>query len=115
VIRRTELVQHLQREYRIVISGPSTFAAFLNSLQMGFRTLAIQKRSGEVWKVLGEVKSAFGRFGDSLDAVRKRLDQASSSVDDAQKKTRTLAGKLKAVESLSDASGEGTVADTEAD
>jgi DNA recombination protein RmuC len=82
---------------------------------MGFRTLAIQKRSGEVWKVLGEVKAAFGRFGDSLDAVRKRLDQASSSVDDAQKKTRTLAGKLKAVESLSDASGEGTVADTEAD
>jgi DNA recombination protein RmuC len=114
VIRRTELVQHLQREYRIVISGPSTFAAFLNSLQMGFRTLAIQKRSGEVWKVLGEVKAAFGRFGDSLDAVRKRLDQASSSVDDAQKKTRTLAGKLKAVESLSDAPAEITVEDTEA-
>jgi DNA recombination protein RmuC len=114
VIRRTELVQHLQREYRIVISGPSTFAAFLNSLQMGFRTLAIQKRSGEVWKVLGEVKAAFGRFGDSLDAVRKRLDQASSSVDDAQKKTRTLAGKLKAVESLSDTPAEITVADTEA-
>ena len=114
VIRRTELVQHLQREYRIVISGPSTFAAFLNSLQMGFRTLAIQKRSGEVWKVLGEVKSAFGRFGESLEAVRKRLDQASSSVDDAQKKTRTLAGKLKAVESLSDTPAEITVADTEA-
>ncbi len=70
VIRRTVLVSNLQREYRIVISGPSTFAAFLNSLQMGFRTLAIQKRSGEVWKVLGEVKAAFGRF-DSLDAVRK--------------------------------------------
>lgn len=114
VIRRTKLVQHLQREYRIVISGPSTFAAFLNSLQMGFRTLAIQKRSGEVWKVLGEVKAAFGRFGDSLDAVRKRLDQASSSVDDAQKKTRTLAGKLKAVESLPDTPSEITVADTEA-
>ena len=65
VIRRTALVQMLQREYHIVITGPSTFAALLNSLQMGFRTLAIQKRSGEVWKVLGEVKSAFGRFGDS--------------------------------------------------
>lgn len=115
VIRRTALVAHLQREYRIVISGPSTFAAFLNSLQMGFRTLAIQKRSGEVWKVLGEVKAAFGRFGDSLDAVRKRLDQAASSVDDAQKKTRTLAGKLKAVESLPDAPAEITIADTEAD
>ena len=115
VIRRTALVAQLQREYRIVISGPSTFAAFLNSLQMGFRTLAIQKRSGEVWKVLGEVKAAFGRFGDSLDAVRKRLDQAASSVDDAQKKTRTLAGKLKAVEAMPEASPEITVADTDAD
>lgn len=115
VIRRTALVSHLQREFRIVISGPSTFAAFLNSLQMGFRTLAIQKRSGEVWKVLGEVKAAFGRFGDSLDAVRKRLDQAASSVDDAQKKTRTLAGKLKAVEVMPDVPAEITIADTEAD
>ncbi|PKN19466.1 MAG: DNA recombination protein RmuC [Deltaproteobacteria bacterium HGW-Deltaproteobacteria-6] len=115
VIRRTALVAQLQREYRIVISGPSTFAAFLNSLQMGFRTLAIQKRSGEVWKVLGEVKAAFGRFGDSLDAVRKRLDQAASSVDDAQKKTRTLAGKLKAVEAMPDTPLEISIADTEAD
>jgi DNA recombination protein RmuC len=103
VIRRTQLVSVLQREHRIIVSGPSTFAAFLNSLQMGFRTLAIQKRSGEVWKVLGEVKTAFTRFGDSLDAVRKRLDQASNSVEDAQKKTRTLAGKLKAVEALPEA------------
>ena len=115
VIRRTALVSHLQREYRIVISGPSTFAAFLNSLQMGFRTLAIQKRSGEVWQVLGEVKAAFGRFGDSLDAVRKRLDQAASSIDDAQKKTRTLAGKLKAVEAMPDAAESITIVDTEAD
>ncbi len=115
VIRRTALVSHLQREYRIVISGPSTFAAFLNSLQMGFRTLAIQKRSGEVWQVLGEVKVAFGRFGDSLDAVRKRLDQAASSLDDAQKKTRTLAGKLKAVEVMPDAAESITIVDTEAD
>ncbi|PKN89312.1 MAG: DNA recombination protein RmuC [Deltaproteobacteria bacterium HGW-Deltaproteobacteria-1] len=115
VIRRTELIQQLQRECRIVISGPSTFAAFLNSLQMGFRTLAIQKRSGEVWKVLGEVKAAFGRFGDSLDAVRKRLDQAASSVDDAQKKTKTLANKLKAVESLPGTSDNVTIADTEAE
>lgn len=115
VIRRTVLVSFLQRECRIVIAGPSTFAAFLNSLQMGFRTLAIQKRSGEVWKVLGEVKAAFGRFGESLDMVRKRLDQAAGSVDDAQKKTRTLTGKLKAVESLPDTHAQITVADTEAD
>jgi DNA recombination protein RmuC len=99
VIRRTTLVQMLQREYHIVITGPTTFAALLNSLQMGFRALAIQKRSGEVWKVLGEVKTAFGRFGDTLDAVHKRLEQAATSVDDARKKSRTLQGKLRAVES----------------
>jgi DNA recombination protein RmuC len=102
VIRRTALISLLQREHHIVVSGPSTFAAFLNSLQMGFRTLAIQKRSGEVWKVLSEVKTAFGRFGDSLDAVRKKLEQAANSVDEAQKKTRTLSGKLKAVEAMPD-------------
>jgi DNA recombination protein RmuC len=106
VIRRSALVQTLQRQYHIVISGPSTFAAFLNSLQMGFRTLAIQKRSGEVWKVLGEVKAAFGRFGDSLDMVRKRLEQAATSVDDAQKKTRTLSNKLRSVEAMPGASTE---------
>ncbi len=106
VIRRTALVQILQRQYHIVVSGPSTFAAFLNSLQMGFRTLAIQKRSGEVWRVLGEVKTAFGKFGDSLDAVRKRLEQAASSVDDAQRKSRTLQNRLRAVEELPGASAE---------
>ena len=102
VIRRTALVALLQREHHIVVTGPTTFAALLNSLQMGFRTLAIQKRSGEVWKVLSEVKTAFGRFGDTLDAVRKKLEQAATSVDDAQKKTRTLSGKLRAVESMPD-------------
>jgi DNA recombination protein RmuC len=106
VIRRTALVQILQRQYHIVVSGPSTFAAFLNSLQMGFRTLAIQKRSGEVWRVLGEVKTAFGKFGDSLDAVRKRLEQAAGSVDDAQRKSRTLQNRLRAVEELPGASAE---------
>ena len=102
VIRRTALVAVLQREYHIVVTGPTTFAALLNSLQMGFRTLAIQKRSGEVWKVLGEVKTAFGRFGDTLDNVRKKLEQAANSVDDAQKKTKTLSNKLKAVEASTD-------------
>ena len=102
VIRRTALVALLQREHHIVVTGPTTFAALLNSLQMGFRTLAIQKRSGEVWKVLSEVKTAFGRFGDTLDAVRKKLEQAATSVDDAQKKTRTLSGKLRAVEAMPD-------------
>lgn len=104
VIRRTALVAFLQREHHVVIAGPTTFAALLNSLQMGFRTLAIQKRSGEVWKILGEVKTAFGRFGETLDNVRKKLEQAASTVDDAQRKTRTLSGKLKAVEAAPDAS-----------
>jgi DNA recombination protein RmuC len=106
VIRRTALVQMLQREYHIVITGPTTFAALLNSLQMGFRALAIQKRSSEVWKVLGEVKSAFGRFGETLDAVHKRLEQAANSVDDARKKSKTIQNKLRAVEILPDASAE---------
>ena len=106
VIRRTALVQMLQREYHIVITGPTTFAALLNSLQMGFRALAIQKRSSEVWKVLGEVKSAFGRFGETLDAVHKRLEQAANSVDDARKKSKTIQNKLRAVEILPGASDE---------
>jgi len=104
VIRRTALIQLLQRDYHIVVSGPSTFAAFLNSLQMGFRSLAIQKRSGEVWKVLGEVKTAFGKFGDTLDAVQKRLEQAASSVDDARRKSKTIQNKLRSVEFLPETS-----------
>lgn len=115
VIRRQALVQQLQREFHIVITGPSTFAAFLNSLQMGFRTLAIQKRSGEVWKVLGEVKTAFGRFGETLDAVHKKLEQAASSVDDARKKTKTLQNKLRTVEALPGAAPEIPIADIDAD
>ena len=111
VIRRTALVQMLQREYHIVITGPTTFAALLNSLQMGFRALAIQKRSSEVWKVLGEVKSAFGRFGDTLDAVHKRLEQATNSVDDARKKSKTIQNKLRAVEILPGASDEALLED----
>jgi DNA recombination protein RmuC len=103
VIRRVDLISLLQRQYHIVVTGPTTFAAFLNSLQMGFRTLAIQKRSGEVWKVLGEVKTAFARFGDTLETVRKKLEQAATTVDDAQKKTKTLSNKLKSVEMMPEA------------
>jgi DNA recombination protein RmuC len=106
VIRRTALVAVLQREHHVVVTGPTTFAALLNSLQMGFRTLAIQKRSGEVWKILGEVKTAFGRFGETLDAVHKRLEQAANSVDDARKKSKTIQNKLRAVEILPGVSAE---------
>ena len=102
VIRRGDLVDQLQRNYRVVIAGPTTFAALLNSLQMGFRTLAIQKRSSEVWKVLGAVKTEFGKFGDLLDGVKKKLDQASNTMDDAARKSRTIAVKLRGVEELPD-------------
>ena len=106
VIRRTALVQLLQREYHIQISGPSTFAAFLNSLQMGFRSLAIQKRSGEVWKVLGEVKTEFGKYGDLLDAVHKKLVNATDSMDDVRKRSRAIQRKLRTVQELPGSSAE---------
>lgn len=113
VIRRTALVQLLQREYHIVVSGPSTFAAFLNSLQMGFRSLAIQKRSGEVWKVLGEVKNEFEKFGLTLDGVRKKLEQATNSMDDVQKKSRTIQRKLRFVQELPGVAAEDLIEDKE--
>ncbi len=100
VIRRTALVQLLQREYHIVVTGPTTFAAILNSLQMGFRSLAIQKRSSEVWKVLGEVKTEFGKFGDLLDAVHKKLVNATDSMDDVRKRSRAIQRKLRNVQEL---------------
>jgi DNA recombination protein RmuC len=106
VIHRTALVQLLQREYHIIVSGPSTFAAFLNSLQMGFRSLAIQKRSGEVWQVLGEIKTEFDKFGLTLDAVRKKLEQATNSMDDVQKKSRTIQRKLRSVQKLPESPAE---------
>lgn len=113
VIHRTGLVQLLQREYHIVVSGPSTFAAFLNSLQMGFRSLAIQKRSGEVWKVLGEIKAEFDKFGLTLDAVRKKLEQATNSMDDVRKKSRTIQRKLRSVQDLPDSSAENLIEEPE--
>ncbi|HQG22642.1 MAG TPA: DNA recombination protein RmuC [Smithellaceae bacterium] len=100
VLRIPGLFEKMQREHKITITGPTTISAFLNSLQMGFRTLAIQKRSTEVWKVLGEVKTAFTKFGDTLDVVRDRLEKAVNTVDDARKKSKTLQGKLRAVEEV---------------
>ncbi len=100
VVRRTGLVETIQRDFRVVIAGPTTFAALLNSLQMGFRTLAIQKRSSEVWKILGAVKAEFGKFGDVLDNVKKKLDQASTTMDTAARKSRTIERKLRGVQEL---------------
>lgn len=100
VLRRPGLCESLQREYRINVTGPTTLAALLNSLQMGFRTLAIEKRSSEVWNLLGAVKTEFGKFGDVLIKTKEKLDQASKQIDAAAVRTRAIERKLKSVEQL---------------
>ena len=100
VIRRSGLVESLQQTCRVVVAGPTTLSALLNALQMGFRTLAIQKRSSEVWKLLGAVKTEFGRFTDHLESVQKKLHQASDSIEDAARKSRLIQRRLKDVEEL---------------
>jgi DNA recombination protein RmuC len=100
VLRRTGLSEALQRDCRVIVAGPTTLAALLNSLQLGFRTLAIEKRSSEVWKLLAAVKNEFGKFGDILEKTKKKLDEASSSIDTAAVKTRAIERKLRSVEAL---------------
>jgi len=100
VLRRPGLAEQIQREYRVSLAGPTTLAALLNSLQMGFRTLAIQKRSSEVWSILGAVKTEFGKFGDVLDRVRKNIEAASKTIDDAGARTRAIERRLRTVEEL---------------
>lgn len=99
-IRRVGLVEQVQRDCRVVLTGPTTLAALLNSLQMGFRTLAIQKRSSEVWNLLAAVKTEFGKFGESLSAVKDKLDQAARKMDDVDMRSRVLTKKLQRVEEL---------------
>ena len=99
-LRRPGLVEALQREHRITLAGPTTLLATLTSLQMGFRTLALEQRSAEVWQVLGAVKTEFGKFGDVLDRTRKKLDEASASIAQAGVRTRAMARELRQVESL---------------
>lgn len=99
-LRRPGLAEMLQRDWRISLAGPTTLAALLNSLQMGFRTLAIEQRSAEVWAVLGAVKTEFGKFGEALAHTRKKLDEASNSISKAETRTRQLSRKLKEVEAL---------------
>ncbi len=100
------MVEQLQRLYKVNIAGPSTMAALLNSLQMGFRTLAIQKRSAEVWNVLSEVKGEFDKFGDVLEATQNRLNQANKELDKlVGVRTRAIQRKLKEVQSLEDGTG----------
>jgi DNA recombination protein RmuC len=99
-LRRPGLVEALQREQRVMLAGPTTLLALLNSLQMGFRTLALQQRSTEVWKVLGAVKTEFGKFGEALARVRKKLDEAGNTLGAAETRTRAMGRQLKAVEAL---------------
>jgi DNA recombination protein RmuC len=100
VVKRFLLVELIRRNFRVVIAGPSTFAALLNSFQMGFRTLAIQKRSGEIWSLLGAVKTEFGKFGATLESVKKKLVQASSTMDDAAKRSHAIERKLRDIQEL---------------
>ncbi len=97
-VQSPELMESLQREQRVLVAGPSTFAALLNALQMGFRTLAIEKRSGEVWKLLRAVKQDFGLFADTLEKTQQRLRQASESIDSAFVRTRSIERRLGSME-----------------
>ncbi|MDE2174535.1 MAG: DNA recombination protein RmuC [Betaproteobacteria bacterium] len=99
-LRRPGLVEALQREYRVMLAGPTTLLALLNSLHMGFRTLALEQRSTEVWKVLGAVKTEFTKFGDVLAKTRKKLDEASNTIGQAETRTRAMTRQLKQVEAL---------------
>jgi DNA recombination protein RmuC len=100
VLRQPGQVEKIQQDYRVVIAGPTTLSAILNSLRVGFRTLAIEKRSSEVWKVLAAVKTEFGRFGDVLGKVKRQLKTASSTITQTEVRTRAMERKLRAVEEL---------------
>ncbi len=96
--RRSGLAERIQQKYRVTLAGPSSFAALLNSLQMGFRTLAIEKRTSEVWKTLGEVKFEFARYAAALEQVKMKLDEASRKIDEASTRTRAIDRKLRTVD-----------------
>jgi DNA recombination protein RmuC len=99
-LRRAGLVEAMQREYRVMLCGPTTLLATLTSLQMGFRTLALEKRSVEVWEVLGAVKTEFAKFGDVLAKTKKKLDEASNNISEAERRARVMSRELKSVEAL---------------
>ncbi len=99
-VRRPGLMDDLQRSWRVVVAGPSTLAAILSSLQMGFRTLAVEKRSSEVWQLLGAVKTEFGKFGDVLAKTKEQIDRASTTLGSAAVRTRAIERRLRDVESL---------------
>jgi len=113
VLRQPGLCDTLQREYRIVVTGPTTLAALLNSLQMGFRTLAIEKRSSQVWELLGVVKTEFSKFGDVLAKTKKKLKEASNTIGQAEIRTRAIERKLRKVEEVPQEDAPGLLNDGE--
>lgn len=102
LLRRPGLTEALQRDHKVTLAGPTTLLAMLNSLQMGFRTLALEQRSAEVWTVLGAVKTEFGKFGEALAKTRKKLDEASSHIESVERRARVMTRELKSVEALPD-------------
>lgn len=110
-LRLPGLVERLQREHHVALAGPTTLYAMLASLQMGFRTLAIEKRSSEVWRVLGAVKTEFGKFGEVLASVKKKLNEASNKIEDTERRTRVMNRQLSGVESLPEADAARLLAD----
>ncbi|MEX3629325.1 MAG: DNA recombination protein RmuC [Burkholderia sp.] len=100
ILRRPGLTDQLQRDYRVTVAGPTTLTALLNSLQMGFRTLAIERRTSEVWQVLGAVKTEFGKFGEVLARTKAQLETVTRSIESAEQRTRVMHRKLKDVEAL---------------
>lgn len=100
ILRRPGLFEQIQRDFKVTVTGPTTISAVLNSLQMGFRTLAIAKSTSEVWTILGAVKNEFGKFGDILDKTHKKLQEASNTIEQASSKSRTIERKLNKVQEL---------------
>ncbi|NRO97398.1 DNA recombination protein RmuC [Paraburkholderia sp. NMBU_R16] len=113
VLRRPGLTDLLQRDYRVTVAGPTTLTALLNSLQMGFRTLAIERRSSEVWQVLGAVKTEFGKFGDVLAKTKSQLETVTRSIEAAERRTRVMSTKLRTVEALPGDEAQGLLGDAD--
>jgi len=115
LLRRPGLADQLQRDWRVNLCGPTTLGALLNSLQMGFRSLAIQKRSSEVWQVLGAVKTEFGKYGEVLDKVQKKLNEASNTIDEVSRRKRVIDSKLRSVDALDAGAAQLLLGEPEAD
>ena len=107
VLRRPGLMEALQRDHRITLAGPTTLMAMLNSLQMGFKTLALEKRSSEVWQVLGAVKTEFGKFGDVLAKVKKQTQTVLNTLDEAERRNRAMHRSLRSAEALPEPEAQG--------